>query len=101
MQAIAFFTVSPWARFNHLIMAAIIAGGGSAALAMELDHSDRIETAAKESGCALRDISEGKKRSGQMVYRVTCEQNGTAVEREVACKFNACTFAAKETPVNE
>ena len=96
MQAIALFAARAGARLTAPILAIVLGNAPVTAFAMELDHTDRIEQAAAETGCAVRAISDGKKRSGQMVYRVTCDENGTSIEREVTCKFNACTFGADD-----
>ncbi len=97
MQAIARSGARRKLRFAISAIPLSVGSVGGSALAMELDHTDRIEQTAAEAGCAVRD---GKKRSGQMVYQVTCEEKGTTVDREVACKFNACVFAERDSGEN-
>lgn len=87
MQAIA----HPWVMTcRRTAYAAAVSGLCVAALpvaAMEFDHTERIEEAAADAGCAVNKIGKGK-----MVYRVTCEADGGESVREVACALNDCVF---------
>ena len=67
-------------------------GGVSSANGMEFDHTERIEAAAADVGCIVGRIGKGKKRGGEMVYRVTCDADGGPLVHEVACKLNRCVF---------
>ena len=92
MQAIAHQWVMTCRRTAYAAAALVLCGVALPAPAMEFDHTERIEAAATDAGCALNKIGKGKKRSGKMVYRVTCDADGATSEREVACKLNNCVF---------
>lgn len=92
MQAIAHPWVMTCRRTAYAAAVSALCAMALPAGAMEFDHTERIEEAAADAGCAVSKIGKGKKRSGKMVYRVTCDADGDASVREVACALNDCVF---------
>ena len=92
MQAIARHSAMTGGLATYAASLLWLLGAVSAANAMEFDHTERIEAAAGEVGCVVGKIGKGKKRGGEMVYRVTCDADDAPLVREVACKLNRCVF---------
>lgn len=96
MQAIARLSDPRRRRVSALLatLSPLVFSGPS--VAMDVDFTERIHDAGLETGCSVQKIGKGKKRSGRMVYPVTCEENGVTIERKVACKLNACVFTDRD-----
>ncbi len=92
MQADERVSPMPFLRSASVAWVLAICAVGGPAAAMEVDHTDRIEEAAEQTGCVIEKIGKGKKKSSAMVYPVTCNADGEPAVRKVACALNQCTF---------
>ena len=97
MQAIARHSVMIGRLIAYAVMLLGLFGGASAANGMAFDHTERIEAAAADVGCAIGKIGKGRKRGSEMVYRVTCNADGSPSSYDVACKLNRCILKDDET----